>query len=128
MGTIDQHSQLQLYLEGPKNKFFTFITTKNHQHDFAIKDIATCKTLFGGKKLSKIVEIEQETTIEVLNQKKLPIRIIEVKKLNEEILGGMMIQMILETIVIAYAKGINPFDQPAVELRKVLAKKCLTSC
>lgn len=125
MGTIDQHSQLQLYLEGTKDKFFTFITTKSHQHNFNIKDLPSCKTFFGGKKLSKIVEIEQETTIEVLNRKKLPIRIFEIEKLDEEVLGGLMMQMFLETILIAYVKKINPFDQPAVELRKDLAKKCL---
>jgi len=126
MGTVDQHSQLQLYLEGTRDKFFTFITTKNHPYDFAVKDLPACKTLFGGKKLSEIVRIEQETTIEVLNRKKLPIRIFEIKQLNEEVLGALMMQMFLETILIAYVKKINPFDQPAVELRKVLAKTCLS--
>lgn len=126
MGTIDQHSQLQLYLDGPKDKFFTFITAKNHQHDFSIKDLPSCPTLFGGKKLSEIVAIEQITTIEVLSKKKLPIRIIEIENLDEEVLGGLMMQMFLETILIAYTKGINPFDQPAVELRKDLAKKILS--
>lgn len=125
MGTVDQHSQLQLYLEGPKDKFFTFITQKNHQNNFLIKDLKSCSTLFGGKNLDKILQVEQETTIEVLNRKKLPIRIFEVEKLNEEVLGALMMQMFLETILIAYAKKINPFDQPAVELRKELAKKIL---
>jgi glucose-6-phosphate isomerase len=127
MGTVDQHSQLQLYLDGPKDKFFTFITTKKHDCDFAIKDLKQCKTLFGGKNLSAVVKVEEQTTIEVLNRKKLPIRIFEIKKLDEEVLGALMMQMILETIVISYAKSINPFDQPAVELRKDLAKKCLNS-
>ena len=125
MGTVDQHSQLQLYLEGPKDKFFTFITTKKHRSDFKIKDLPNCQTLFGGKKLSEIVEVEQETTIEVLNQKKLPIRIFETKNFDEEVLGGLMMQMFLEVILIANVKNINPFDQPAVELRKDLAKKLL---
>lgn len=125
MGTVDQHSQLQLYLEGPADKFFTFITAKNHQKDLPIKDLPACATLFGGKKLSEIVAIEQQTTIEVLNRKKLPIRIFELEKLNEESLGGLMMLMFLETILIAYAKNINPFDQPAVELRKILAKEIL---
>lgn len=125
MGTVDQHSQLQLYLEGPKDKFFTFITQKNHSHNFAIKDLKSCKTLFGGKKLDEIVKVEQDTTIEVLNRKKLPIRIFEIEKLDEEILGGLMMQMFLETILIAYTKKIDPFDQPAVELRKDLAKSIL---
>ena len=125
MGTIDQHSQLQLYLEGPKNKFFTFITQKKHPHDFLLKDLAGCETLFGKKKLSQIVEVEQVTTIEVLNKKKLPIRIFEIEELDEEVLGGLMMQMFLETILISYVKKINPFNQPAVELRKDLAKKLL---
>jgi glucose-6-phosphate isomerase len=125
MGTIDQHSQLQLYLDGPKDKFFTFLTQKNHSNDFLIKDLKGCETLFGGKKLSSIVAVEQETTIEVLNRKKLPIRIFAMEKLNEEVLGGLMMQMFLETILIAYVKKINPFDQPAVELRKDLAKQIL---
>ena len=125
MGTVDQHSQLQLYLDGTKDKFFTFITAKKHECDFSIKDLEACQTLFGGKKLSQIVEVEQKTTIEILHRKKLPIRIFEVSKINEEVLGGLMMRMFLETILIAYCKDINPFDQPAVELRKDLAKKIL---
>ncbi len=125
MGTIDQHSQLQLYLEGPKDKIFTFFTLKNHESDFVVHDLKGCETLFGGKKLSQIVKIEQETTIETLNRKKLPIRIFEIENLNEEVLGGLMMHMFLETILLANYENINPFDQPAVELRKDLAKQML---
>lgn len=125
MGTVDQHSQLQLYLDGPKDKFFTFITSKKQAQDFKIKDLIGCETLFGNKKLSEVVAIEQQTTIAVLDNKKLPIRIFEVKKIDEEVLGGLMMQMFLETILISYVKNLNPFDQPAVELRKDLAKKLL---
>ncbi len=125
MGTVDQHSQLQLYLEGPQNKFFTFILRNKANQDFAIKDLPNCPTLFGGKNLSEIVKIEQNTTIEVLRKKKLPIRIFEIENFDEEVLGALMMQMFLETILISYAKQINPFDQPAVELRKDLAKKLL---
>jgi len=125
MGTIDQHSQLQLYLEGPKNKFFTFFTQISHADDFALHDLSDCETLFGGKNLTQIVEVEQNTTIETINRKKLPIRIFTIETLDEEVLGGLMMQMFLETILIANYKNINPFDQPAVELRKDLAKKIL---
>jgi glucose-6-phosphate isomerase len=125
MGTVDQHSQLQLYLDGPQDKFFTFLIEEKRSDDFTINDLEGCRTLFGGKKLSDIVRIEQETTIEVLNRKKLPIRIFSIKKLNEEVFGGLMMQMFLETILVAYVKKINPFDQPAVELRKDLAKEML---
>lgn len=125
MGTIDQHSQLQLYLDGPKDKFFTFITDKGRQCDFKINDLENCKTGFGGKNLSDILTIEQNTTIEILRQQKLPIRILEINTVNEATLSALMMRMFLETIIIARAKNINPFDQPAVEMRKNLAKKIL---
>ncbi|MFT6333180.1 MAG: glucose-6-phosphate isomerase [Lentimonas sp.] len=125
MGTIDQHSQLQLYLEGPKDKFFTFITNKKPVNNFDVIDLPNCPTLFGGKKLGEIVKIEQDSTIEVLNQKSTPIRVFEFDKLDEESLSALMMQMFLETIIISYAQNINPFDQPAVELRKDLARKYL---
>jgi glucose-6-phosphate isomerase len=126
-GTIDQHSQLQLYLDGTKDKFFTFFITKNYGVDFFIRDIKQYKTLFGGKKLKKIIEVEQDTTIEILNKNKAPIRIFEMEKLDEEVLGGLMMQMFLETILIAKLKKINPLDQEAVEERKNMAKKYLLS-
>jgi glucose-6-phosphate isomerase len=126
MGTVDQHSQLQLYLDGPKNKFFTFFTLKNHKDDFLVKDLAGCKTLFGGKKLSEIVGVEQKTTIEILAQKELPIRVFEIENFDEEVLGALMMQMFLEVILIADCKNLNPFDQPAVELRKELAREMLS--
>ncbi len=125
MGTVDQHSQLQLYLDGPKDKFFTFITNQNSHNDFSVIDLPNCPTLFGGKNLSEIVKVEQMSTIEILSRQNLPIRIFELEKLDERVLSGLMMQMFLETIIIAKAKNINPFDQPAVELRKDLAKQYL---
>jgi glucose-6-phosphate isomerase len=125
MGTVDQHSQLQLYVDGPKDKFFTFISQKNTANDFLIKDLKPLNTLFGGKKLSKILKTEQDTTIQVLNQKKLPIRNFIFDKIDEFSLSALMMQMFLEVILIAYVKNIDPFDQPGVEIRKKLAKKML---
>jgi glucose-6-phosphate isomerase len=127
MGTVDQHSQLQLYLDGPRDKSFTFIINKNPQNNFKVIDLPNCPTLFGGKNLNDIVKVEQESTIEVLNQKQLPIRVLEVEKVDEEMLGGLMMQMFLETIILAKTQKIDPFDQPAVELRKDLAKKYLAN-
>ncbi len=127
MGTVDQHSQLQLYLDGPRDKFFTFITNQNPDNNFSVTDLPNCPTLFGGKSLNEIVQVEQESTIEVLNKKELPIRVLQLEKLNEEVLSELMMQMFLETIIIAKAKNIDPFGQPAVELRKDLAKKIFGS-
>lgn len=125
MGTVDQHSQLQLYLDGPKDKFFTFICHKKPNNNFVIQDLAIHKTRFGGKNLNDIVKAEQESTIDILAQQNLPIRIISVNHLDEEVLSALMMQMFLETILIAKVKKINPFDQPAVEKRKILSKQYL---
>ena len=125
MGTIDQHSQLQLYMDGPKDKFFTFISQNDTINDFLIKDLDALDTVFGSKKLSKILKIEQRTTIEVLNQKKLPIRNFIFNKIDELSLSALMMQMFLEAILISYVKNIDPFNQPGVEIRKDLAKKML---
>jgi glucose-6-phosphate isomerase len=125
MGTVDQHSQLQPYLDGPKDKFFTFITNKNPHNNFAVIDLPNCPTLFGGKNLNEIVRVEQESTIEIIARQNLPIRVLELEKIDAATLSGLMMQMFLETIIIAKAKNINPFDQPAVELRKDLARHYL---
>ena len=125
MGTVDQHSQLQLYLDGPKDKFFTFFITKNHQKDLLVKDLTDVKTLFGGKRLSEIVKIESDTTIKVLQDKDLPIRVFEMEEFNEEVLGALMMHMFLEVILLAEIRNIDPFDQPGVEIRKDIAKKLL---
>src|SRR5690606_37704472 len=58
MGTVDQHSQLQLYLDGPKDKFFTFLIDKNPNNNFAVIDVPNVTTLFGGKTLNEIVNVE----------------------------------------------------------------------
>lgn len=125
-GTVDQHSQLQLYLEGSRDKFFTFITRKNYGIDMSIVDFPECQTLFGGKKLSHILSIEERTTIESLSLKNLPIREFAMEVADESGIAALMTQMILETLIMAKLNKINPFDQPAVELRKEMAKAQLS--
>lgn len=125
MGTVDQHSQLQLYLEGPRDKFFTFFTANTHKTDLLVVDLPEVKTLFGGKKLSEIVKIESDTTIKVLQDKELPIRVFEIEEFNEEVLGALMMHMFLEVILLAKIRNIDPFDQPGVEIRKNIAKDLL---
>lgn len=125
MGTVDQHSQLQLYLEGKADKFFTFINCQNRQSDIRINNISSIATLYDNKLISQILEIEQNTTIDSIKQKNLPLRIFNIDNLDEYSLGGLMMIMIIETILIGYYHQINPFDQPAVEQRKIMAKKLL---
>lgn len=126
IGTIDQHSQLQLYMEGPRNLFFTFITKKNDKN--ALKIEKTYNKEFDylkNKTLDGIMSIEAESTIEVLNRRNLPIRVIEIQELNERCLSQLLMQYMLETIIVSKINGINPFGQPAVEERKILARELI---
>lgn len=122
MGTIDQHSQLQLYMDGPKNLFFTFITKEKNENSLKItKSYNKEFDYLVGMSLDDIMDIEAKSTIEVLKKKNLPIRIIEIKELNEQCLSQLMMQYMLETIIIGKMNNINPFGQPSVEERKILA-------
>ncbi len=124
IGTIDQHSQLQLYMDGPRNLFFTFIKKNYDENLLKIektyhKDFDYLKDM----SLDKIMDIEASSTIEVLNKRELPVRVIEINKLNERCLSQLMMQYMLETIIVGLNNDINPFGQPAVEERKILAHK-----
>ena len=126
IGTIDQHSQLQLYMEGPRNLFFTFITKKNDGN--ALKIEKTYNKEFDylkNKTLDEIMSIEAESTVEVLNRRNLPIRVIEIQELNERCLSQLLMQYMLETIIVSKINNINPFGQPAVEERKILARELI---
>ena len=127
MGTVDQHSQLQLYLEGIGNKFFTFIIHNQYQQDFTINNISGHSTIFDNKKLSHILRIEQDSTIKTLENKGLPIRTIEINQIDEFTLGMLMTKFMLEIIIMGFACNIDPFDQPAVELRKNIARSMISS-
>jgi glucose-6-phosphate isomerase len=122
-GTIDQHSQLQLYLDGKEDKMFTFIINKI-DNDCSIV-VPKSNTIFSQKSLQQILLAEAFSTIDLLAKKSIPIRVIEISDLNEYNLAKLMMQCFLETIFLANARNINPFDQPAVELRKQIARKIL---
>jgi glucose-6-phosphate isomerase len=80
-----------------------------------------------GITLDDIMKVEFDSTVEVLNKRKLPIRVITLKELNERSLSQLLMQYMLETIVFGKALGINPFGQPAVEERKILARDMLAN-
>jgi len=127
VGTKDQHSQLQLYLGGPRDKFYSFFGMEEYQKDikFDTSFIDGFASNIDGKYLGDILQIEQDSTVQCLVNEKLPVRTIKFKEFSEESLSSIMVQMFLETIIICRVKGINPFDQPAVELRKKIAREML---
>ena len=127
VGTVDQHSLLQLFLGGPSNKLFTVIVQKHHEETREILNNLDSKVIaqLKGHNISELMLSHQKATIECL-KKKAPVRVLEFEEFNAESLGFLMMLFFVEVIVIAKIAGINPFDQPAVEESKILVMKYLS--
>ena len=122
----DNHSVLQLYLDGPKNNFFTFFTTLDSNSDkINNKWLNKNQNYLRNKSFSKIINAQRNATERVFYKKKLPFRSFEIKNRNEEVLGELFCFFILETILLGRALKVNPFDQPSVEIIKKETKKIL---
>ena len=122
----DNHSLMQLYLDGQKSNFYTFFYT---QEKFSQKinsssipdDVGFLKK----KSLGNILSSQILATQKVFKKKNIPFRTFMIKNRSEETLGGLFSFFMIETILIAKALKINPYDQPAVELIKKETKKIL---
>ena len=122
----DNHSVMQLYLDGFQNNFYTFfyahenklVTINNNQ-------LLKSENYLRNKDLSKIIFAQKKATENVFKKKKIPFRSFEIKKRNEKTLGELFCFFILETILIGRSLNLNPYDQPAVELIKKETKKIL---
>ncbi len=130
LGPVDQHSQLQLFIDGPRDKLFTVVTVDGAglgpRIDGELAKLAG-EPGFAGKTIGDLVVAEGRATAETLAKNGCPVRTIHVNKLDEESLGALMMQFMLETIIAAHFLGVDAFDQPAVEEGKKLAKKYLIS-
>ncbi|WP_230532739.1 glucose-6-phosphate isomerase [Microvirga roseola] len=128
IGPVDQHSQLQLYLAGPNDKLFTVMTTgvagKGPRMDEKLAQRAG-ETGFAGKSIGDLVAAQGRATADTLAKNGRPTRRIHVETLDERALGELLMHFMLETILTGYALGVDPFDQPAVEEGKILAKQYL---
>ena len=129
LGPVDQHSQLQLFIGGPRDKLFTVITVdaagQGPRIDGELAKLAG-EPGFAGKTIGDLVAAEGRATVETLAKNGCPVRTVHINRLDEEGLGELMMHFMLETVIAARLLGIDAFDQPAVEEGKVLAKKYLT--
>jgi len=126
LGTVDQHSQLQLYLDGPADKMFTLVMLDQAGKGEALAaggdpDLA----YLAGRTMGDLLEAEQRATAESLMQRGRPTRVIRLEQLDEERLGALFMHFILETLIAADLIGVPAFGQPAVERGKVLARRYL---
>ncbi len=128
IGPVDQHSQLQLYLAGPNDKLFTVVTTGVAGQGPMIDERLARRAGepgFAGKRIGDLVAAQGRATADTLARNGRPTRRIHIERLDERALGELLMHTMLETILAGYALGVDPFDQPAVEEGKILAKQYL---
>ncbi|WP_440926319.1 glucose-6-phosphate isomerase [Candidatus Pelagibacter sp.] len=124
----DNHSLMQLYLDGTKNNFYTFFFTKEILSE-KIKNegILKSRDYLKHKNLQNVLYNQFLATQSVFSKKKIPFRSFVVEKRDESSLGILFTYFILETILLGKVLKINPYDQPSVELIKKETKKKLIS-
>ena len=126
-GPKDHHSLLQLYLDGPKDKFFTFFNSTKKEKSFKVSGniIPENMKLLKNKDLKFIINAQYKATKNIFKLKKIPFREISFDKKNEDELGRIFTFFVLETILLSRLMNVNPFDQPAVEQVKIETEKFL---
>ena len=122
----DNHSLMQLYLDGPKKSFYTFFDVIEKKSD-KIKNelILSDYNYLKNKKILEVLSSQKKGSENVFLKKKIPFRSFQILNRNEETLGELFTFFILETILIAKAIKVNPYDQPSVELIKKDTKRIL---
>ncbi len=128
LGPVDQHSQLQLFLDGPADKYYTFLTVRSRGQGRSIDADLAVEAGVGniaGHTIGDLVESMHRATAETLARKGRPVRHLSIDSLDAGVMGGLMMHFMLETVIAAELLGIDPFDQPAVEESKALARDLL---
>jgi glucose-6-phosphate isomerase len=124
----DQHSQLQLYLEGPNDKLVTIIEDSKFDRNLKIPDsLPKARELdyLRGKTMNKLIAAERKATTDALRDAKRPVIRVTLPQVNAHTLGQLMHMLEVETAMAGQLLGVNAFDQPAVESIKVLTRKYL---
>jgi glucose-6-phosphate isomerase len=128
-GPLDQHSQLQLYLDGPSDKFFTLLVLDagGRGARVALDGLDDPRIAYlGGRTLGDVVAAAQRSTAETLAASGRPTRVIELSDVDELTMGTIFMHFMLETVIAAKLLGVDPFDQPAVEDGKARARAHLS--
>jgi glucose-6-phosphate isomerase len=128
IGPVDQHSQLQLWLDGPRDKLFTVLSNGTKGHGLRLDgNLAALagESAFGGRTVGALVSSQTRATADTLAKHSLPLRTIELRELSARAFGALLMHFMLETILAGALWGVDPYDQPAVEEGKVLAKRYL---
>ena len=128
LGPLDQHSQLQLFMDGPRDHYLTVVRVASQgvgpRIDPDLARIAGADML-GGHTVGDIVSAQSHAVPEALARAGRPVRTIDIAKLDEKTIGALAMHFMIETILAGRLLGVDPFDQPAVELAKILTKERL---
>ena len=122
------HSQLQLYLEGPADKQFTVLCLDGADTGPRVPEDDAKRlgvAYLAGATIGDIVAAQQEATVATLVRRGRPTRVLRLPRLDEQTMGALFQHFMLETVFAADLLGVNPFDQPAVEEGKILARRAL---
>ncbi len=127
LGTVDQHSQLQLYLDGVRDKAFTFITVDAPMMEdaFLPQNLPASLAYLSGHSLHDVLNASALATRDTVRSNHLPVQHLSLPQWNISAAAEMILCTILETLLTADMLGINPLDQPAVEEGKLRAKAIL---
>jgi glucose-6-phosphate isomerase len=130
LGTVDQHSQVQLYLGGPRDKLFTLLIEDTTGRGMLLSPQALggdgALDYLAGHTMGDLLLAEADATAATLIKDGRPTRLIRTKTVDERVMGALMMHYMLETMFAAELWGIDAFDQPAVEDAKVLTRQYLS--
>ena len=122
-GVTDQHCQLQLWLDGPRDKWATVFCMERAGEGPVIETGGdTDLAYLEGRTLGDLMAAEQQATIDSLTASGVPVRRFDLDRLDETVLGALMAHFMLETVISAGLMGVDPFGQPAVEDGKLRAR------
>lgn len=130
MGTVDQHSQLQLYLDGPRDKTVTILWYNRQRQGPVIPSSMAMQAgmeCLAGHEVGNVMDAQQRATAESLSRGKVPVRVLELQDISEYTIGALLQHFMLETVIMAGLMGVDAFDQPAVEESKQLTRKNLSA-
>jgi glucose-6-phosphate isomerase len=128
IGPVDQHSQLQLFMDGPREIATTVIrVASSGQGSKLDADMAKLagQAFLGGKTIGDVVDAQAHAIAEALMQAGRPVRTFDLDTLDERSMGALLMHFMIETILAGRLLNLDPFDQPAVELAKVLTRERL---
>jgi len=130
IGPSDQHSQLQLFLDGPNDKLVNVIMTDCAGSGPRILDKYKSDAQIGylaGKSVGDLVDCEQRATVATLTKNQRPVRTFHIETVDERSMGALLMHFMIETIIAGDLMNIDPFDQPAVEQGKILTREYLAT-